>query len=469
MSDLTLLTGENNTGKTFFATVLHRILDAAPSVSFRPYRPMEETPSQVRDWVEKSLERPEAAADSAESATFVPTARVTRWAKQAATEILESYAKAVRYGISYAYGAEPSELCRKTRSRRARDCFLTIRAHLPSWKVEIRFDTDHIEVTPPDPQLWLPMALDPERLRRDFNMPSRTGWVSSRGTQAYFRHFAFADTSGLQSSLFETWPRHAIHLPADRTGIMQSHNVLAGATAQQSARAGIKPIHIETLSGTSADFLALVLEILEMLASRRRPQTRFDSVVRRFEEHMRASIDIDQRADGIDAIVATTPEGAFPMGRSSSMFTELAPLVLVLKAPFLAVDHLTIDEPEAHLHPEMQVRIASFLAELIQLGIRITVTTHSDFFVSQFKNMMRLHDLRVAGSEIELGDFPGIERSRVRPLHFSRENGWCIASDSSDSGINDIDESTFTHVMRSQYNTTADLINELSRVATASR
>ncbi|WP_419553858.1 AAA family ATPase [Candidatus Poriferisodalis sp.] len=198
-----------------------------------------------------------------------------------------------------------------------------------------------------------------------------------------------------------------------------------------------------------------------MMSSEGGDRQPLDPVIRGFEEHLRAAIDVDQRANGMEAIVATTPEGSFPMGRSSSMLTELAPLLLVLKAPHLAVDHLTIDEPEAHLHPEMQVRVASFIAELVLHGIRITVTTHSDFFVSQLKNMMRLHSLRAAGCEPKTIDLPTVAPSQVRSLQFSRENGWCVARGPTSDGIDGVDESTFTQVMRDQYAVAADLINEL--------
>lgn len=229
---------------------------------------------------------------------------------------------------------------------------------------------------------------------------------------------------------------------------------------RQSATAGIRPIEIETLPGTSADFLSLILEIPETLPIAGNQQPKFAALVRKFEQEMRAEIAVDQRSDGLDAIMAVTSEGRFPMARASSMLSELAPLLLLLKSP-LNVDHLTIDEPEAHLHPEMQVRVASFLAKLVNEGMQIVLTTHSDFFVSQFNNMMRHHELSERSDITLSSNLPTLDRSKVQALRFSRENGWCLARESLADSIDGIDESTFTDVMRSQYDETARLVNGL--------
>lgn len=244
---------------------------------------------------------------------------------------------------------------------------------------------------------------------------------------------------------------------------MQSHSVLAGAAVRQSARAGIRPIEIETLPGTSADFLSLILEAPEWMhrLGRKSP---FATLVRRFEQDMRAEIAVERRADGPDTIVAATPEGRFPMARASSMLSELAPLLLVLKS-HLRVDHLTIDEPEAHLHPEMQVRVATFFAELVNGGMGIVLTTHSDFFVAQFNNMVRRHGLNGPTASAPGGSPPALDPARVRALRFSRENGRCVARGSVPDRLDGIDEPTFTDVMRSQYDETAGLVNELLEAA----
>lgn len=460
LSDLVLLIGENNSGKTFLATVLHRVLDNTPSRPWDLSRRSADVPPLLRDWLTRVADDPDehGAGPGIQPPSLDDDSRA--WATEIATEALSLYGSAVRDSIAYAFGAEAARLRRRTRTRHASDCYLRVRSSAPAWEVEIRFDSDRVTATPPDADVWLASALAPGPVRH----PIRR-WLSARGPSGLpagglGRMLVEKGRLGVPGALFGSWPSQAIHLPADRTGIMQSHNVLAGAAVRQSARAGIRPIEIETLPGTLADFLSLILEVPETFA-RRGPRSPHASVVRRFEQDMRAEIGVDENSDGQDVIVARTSVGQFPMARASSMLSELAPLLLVLKSPLLHVDHLTIDEPEAHLHPEMQIRLASFLAELVNSGLRVVLTTHSDFFVTQFNNMMRLAELPASRDASEFHELPELERSKVRALRFRRENGWCTAHSSVPDAVDGVDESTFTDVMRSQYDETARLVNEL--------
>jgi len=126
---------------------------------------------------------------------------------------------------------------------------------------------------------------------------------------------------------------------------MLGYQVLAAEVVRQSAAAGIRPIENNPLPGTSADFLALLLSDVEDRPVERREDPRFRSLLRELEKDLRAEIALKERATGIDAVVAVTPEGELPLSRVSSMLSELAPIVLLLKGSFGRSDHITIDEP----------------------------------------------------------------------------------------------------------------------------
>jgi predicted ATP-dependent endonuclease of OLD family len=51
---------------------------------------------------------------------------------------------------------------------------------------------------------------------------------------------------------------------------------------------------------------------------------------------------------------------------------------------------LIIDEPELNLHPENQRKIAIILVMIANRGIKVIVSTHSDYFVREINNLIML-------------------------------------------------------------------------------
>ena len=50
-----------------------------------------------------------------------------------------------------------------------------------------------------------------------------------------------------------------------------------------------------------------------------------------------------------------------------------------------------VDEPELNLHPENQCRLARLFARLVNLGIKVFVTTHSDYIVKELNTLIMLN------------------------------------------------------------------------------
>ena len=120
LADLTLLVGENNTGKTFFATVLHRVLGASPvspsmAPSYRSQRkPIGKIPPQVRDWLRGHNADPTSDTSLPASPWLLPQEDTSEWATAFATSSLSLFGADVRSNIEYAFGVEASELRRRT-------------------------------------------------------------------------------------------------------------------------------------------------------------------------------------------------------------------------------------------------------------------------------------------------------------------------------------------------------------------
>lgn len=81
-----------------------------------------------------------------------------------------------------------------------------------------------------------------------------------------------------------------------------------------------------------------------------------------------------------------------PLHLASSSVWELSSLHFFLKYTFdLDVSRLIIiDEPESHLDTTNQIRLAQLLAELVNSGNLVLITTHSDYIVKEVNNLIML-------------------------------------------------------------------------------
>ncbi|MBC6420005.1 MAG: ATP-binding protein [Prochloron sp. SP5CPC1] len=81
------------------------------------------------------------------------------------------------------------------------------------------------------------------------------------------------------------------------------------------------------------------------------------------------------------------------MDESSSAVRSLLDIGFYLKHEAKLGDLLIVDEPELNLHPENQRRVARLFAQLVNLGIKVFITTHSDYIIKELNTLIMLnHD-----------------------------------------------------------------------------
>lgn len=81
------------------------------------------------------------------------------------------------------------------------------------------------------------------------------------------------------------------------------------------------------------------------------------------------------------------------MDESSSAVRSLLDIGFYLRHEAQHGDLLMVDEPELNLHPENQRRVARLFARLVNLGIKVFITTHSDYIIKELNTLIMLnHD-----------------------------------------------------------------------------
>lgn len=442
---LTVFVGPSNTGKSYLATLiyaLHRFFsgyanspNSSPeALTFYPLLAFHRVLSGVWmqamsaterdtliDWVKPLLAREEefpddfrASVPDAVAALFRPFLRdVSDLDDYLEREIercfgIESLARLIRHGSRD--GARVALKRHVAEAPRPVDPFaheFTIRQRKSIFTASIP-DATPLQIERNDDEPWYQ-----EKLRL---MDSRISIYSSlegpsRESVASVIRDDVADIIGTYT--VSPLNRVAHYLPADRAGVMHAHRTVMTSLIRQAPRMG--PHRSETmpaLSGVLADFLeqlvafgdspreersvAFLEELagLNKLLHRARDENRFLAATLE-TEILKGTVHSRKSVTGYP-VFSYQPQGRqeeIPLLNTSSMVSELAPVVLYLRYLVYPGDVLIIEEPEAHLHPTMQRAFTRQLVAVVRAGVRVMITTHSDYVLEELANLVRMSEL----------------------------------------------------------------------------
>ena len=112
------------------------------------------------------------------------------------------------------------------------------------------------------------------------------------------------------------------------------------------------------------------------------------------------------------------------MDLSSSAVRSLLDIGFYLRCIVRKGDLLMVDEPELSLHPENQRRIARLFSRLVNLGVKVFITTHSDYIVKELNTLIMLKPdkphLKIVAEENGYQDSELINADQVK-LYMTKE------------------------------------------------
>ena len=395
---LTVFAGPSNTGKSYLAMLvyaLHRSFGSSqrPGFRFSPY------PFRIADSVVYSLSDRETLA--ARIGEWMATVGSTDWKPlpddlaeplRRALERPRTAARSLPQEVSRCFGAdELADLVRRESVRHATRIMVSIPS-AGSEPVRYRFEFGQAgeRFSGQVPAVPLYVSQPDEDL-------------SSYEDDQFLVHEMLG---AAVRRLIGPIVRSAYYLPADRTGVMHSHQVVVSTLIQSAATAGLRPsTNVPMLSGVLADFLD---GLIRMSSGPRRRAVKMSQILEK--NLFSGTVRLQPSETGYPSF-AYRPAGwdtDLPLMRTSSMVSELAPVVLYLRYFVRPGDVLIIEEPESHLHPAMQAVFARELARLVRSGVRVMLTTHSEWILEALANLVRLAELSeserkgITGSDVAL-------------------------------------------------------------------
>ena len=393
LKPLTVLIGANNTGKSYLALAVYSLYQAISGTSprqglLRPgvsYRRL-----WTRDGLGQSFKRavgnlesqfPELLKLWSEEADFMnwPPA-IQQWLRSESKHWAERFSREVDHELRRCFGSSMEKMGRRDQHIERREFAVTLRDKSTGFNWQILSRNDEL-VT----EKW--ESAEPQTSKnlnlRELPPPFDLGDPDDIDFMARLLLMAYSDL------LLAGYSSRAHYLPASRAGILQGHKTLASLIVGQVSSAWIEPMEIERLPGVITDLIRALL----LLKYGDPPHPEMAKIIEFLEsEVVDGTVDIERRLEYPD-ISYTNQAGSFQFHQVSSMVSEIAPLVLFLKY-LVRPGHLFIfEEPESHLDPANQLRVARAIAMMVNAGVRVLVTTHSDLFLNQINNLMQASQL----------------------------------------------------------------------------
>ena len=376
---LTVFVGPSNTGKTYLATLvyaLHGILDGFPRIPLLNFAGLSfaKTMSNSGDSVnlialeEEIRESIQNLKTNSQVFKFSDLPQRTREDVRSGLKDQNVFSREIEHCFNF----ESVSKLLKSSKPESNEMSISLTVSESSqdlWTIKIQSSSVGISV---DEQVNENILIQPEE--EEVFKKSRYLWKDEPFPYIeYFKVFRSSDKNKNQQRYY---------LPASRSGIMECYRVVASSIMGYAVRGAIP-----TLPAVIGDFM---MQLIVYEDNSQSNNTTITAIVDILESKMLGGKIIPKRSPaGYPDFFYQAQEvkDGIRLDQASSMVSELAPLALFLRSGIKSGDTLIIEEPEAHLHPGAQADMAVILARLVRTGVRVIITTHSDWLLEEISNL----------------------------------------------------------------------------------
>ncbi len=218
----------------------------------------------------------------------------------------------------------------------------------------------------------------------------------------YFNNVKFSNITYIIDE-FTNVIKNIHYLPASRSGLYQALSAFGQIIAELSKKRSHFTNKIE-LPGLSEPVSDYFLKLSEIKTKKNNLQTSStNKIAKRIEkEILKGEVEFDSDRKQL-MFTPNNTDLRLELSSTSSMVSELSPIVAYLryvlnsipkkqqtifdkKPSETAKSLLFIEEPEAHLHPEIQIKLMELFAELVQEDIKLVITSHSNYIFNKANN-----------------------------------------------------------------------------------
>jgi len=401
MKPLTIFLGENNTGKSYIAQLVYAL---TRSISHRgvskllyahPYFSRDVMESEKQKYKDRTVAAFRRRLPSSWEGNIVKRRRLDyeipfRYLPRAiADECEKNFQKYISSMPKYleeelidAYGVRIKELSAKL--GQGSNFKIDIESEKPKLRIKLGADKNQLrsigEIGYSFKETKIKTVINPYSY---YSLIFRRREIPTEQKLQYLIDLTIRSSIDIFTDIF---PEHAYYFPAARSGILQGQKLIARAGLRSLKRAGLESISMSKLPGVVVDFLDQIYSI------DKDEHSSMEDLSKEIENKLASgAIGLIERKEELPEIYFNVKNaGRFPLHRTSSMVSELAPVILMLRYLIEKGDIIILEEPESHLHPKLQIEFAKIVADFIRRGLNVLITTHSDYFVEQLSNIIAL-------------------------------------------------------------------------------